>query len=146
MAENGVLVRATRELIVAGERFRAAAARPRGQASRGLSALVHLYLDGALTAADLARRLAITTAATAELLDRLQDRALISRNPHPSDRRKLLVELTDQGYAEVGETYDAFTARLQPLVAELSPTQRRDVLGFLRAAANALDDEKVSSR
>src|SRR5689334_25310399 len=54
-------------------------------------------LDGAgepLPSNVIAERLLITTASMTSLLDTLQRNGYIRRLPHPSDRRKILVEIT----------------------------------------------------
>jgi len=44
----------------------------------------------------IADRLLITSGTMTSLLDTLQRRGLITRVPHPSDRRKLLIDITDE--------------------------------------------------
>ena len=46
----------------------------------------------------IADRLIISRASVTSLLDSLEKRGYVKRQPHPSDRRMLLVELTDSGY------------------------------------------------
>ena len=45
----------------------------------------------------IADRLIISRASVTSLLDSLEKRGYVKRQPHPSDRRMLLVELTDSG-------------------------------------------------
>jgi DNA-binding MarR family transcriptional regulator len=45
----------------------------------------------------IADRLIISRASVTSLLDTLEKRGFVKRQPHPSDRRMLLVELTDSG-------------------------------------------------
>jgi len=45
----------------------------------------------------IADRLIISRASVTSLLDSLEKRGFVKRQPHPSDRRMLLVELTDSG-------------------------------------------------
>jgi DNA-binding MarR family transcriptional regulator len=45
----------------------------------------------------IADRLIISRASVTSLLDSLEKREYVKRQPHPSDRRMLLVELTDSG-------------------------------------------------
>ena len=46
---------------------------------------------------NIADRLIISRASVTSLLDSLEKRGFLTRKPHPTDRRKLLVELTDSG-------------------------------------------------
>ena len=45
----------------------------------------------------IADRLIISRASVTSLLDSLEKRGFVKRQPHPSDRRRLLVELTNSG-------------------------------------------------
>jgi DNA-binding MarR family transcriptional regulator len=57
-------------------------------------------LDGAggpLTATDIASHLLVTTASITSLLDTLTRRGYIERQPHPTDRRKALISITNAG-------------------------------------------------
>jgi DNA-binding MarR family transcriptional regulator len=57
---------------------------------------------------ELSERLLVTRGTVTGLLDTLQKRGIVHRLPHPDDRRMLLVEMTDTGYA--------IFERLRPIV------------------------------
>ncbi len=71
---------------------------PRQAANLSTSAFQTLaILDGAggpLPSVVIAERLLVSTASMTSLLDTLERRGLIERRPHPTDGRKILVELT----------------------------------------------------
>lgn len=54
-------------------------------------AMQHLIQSGPLSPSELAARLGITTAAATLSIDRLVKVGHVTRQPHPSDRRRLLV-------------------------------------------------------
>jgi DNA-binding MarR family transcriptional regulator len=56
-----------------------------------LEAMEHLIQDGPLTPTELSRRLAVSTAATTTIIDRLTAVGHVSRIPNPADRRGILV-------------------------------------------------------
>jgi DNA-binding MarR family transcriptional regulator len=56
-----------------------------------LDAMEQLILDGALSPTELSKRLGISTAAVTSVIDRLSKVGHVTRTPHPSDRRALLV-------------------------------------------------------
>src|SRR5262249_10896045 len=89
----------------------------------------------------VAERLLITTGTMTSLLDTLERRGLVHRVPHPSDRRKLLIDITDQARSILdrllprvhGASRDAFSvlsdAECETLVRLLERVQTRlDVL------------------
>jgi MarR family transcriptional regulator, organic hydroperoxide resistance regulator len=51
----------------------------------------------------IAERLVVTTGSMTSLLDNLENRGLVRRRPHPSDRRKLLIDITPEAQTIVDE-------------------------------------------
>jgi DNA-binding MarR family transcriptional regulator len=90
----------------------------------------------------IASRLIITSGSTTSLLDTLEKRGLVRRLPHPDDRRKLLVDVTDEAEAILDAMLPALHARERDVVgAALSADEQRQLLGMLarvqRSAAEA---------
>jgi DNA-binding MarR family transcriptional regulator len=54
---------------------------------------------GALSASSLSQQIALTSGGVTRLVDRLVDAGYVTRRPAPTDRRSLLVTLTDEGRA-----------------------------------------------
>jgi len=83
------------------------------------------------TPTELAQRLQVTTASVTGLVDRLTAQNLVTRRPHPRDRRKILVALTDEAQAGVGELFARFSAAMTRAVAHLRPAERHLVADAL---------------
>ena len=95
--ESPAAVIALRAVIIAGEQFRHAVADHLGV---GLSeALAMSYLSAAepLGPRELATSIGLTPSTVTSLLDRLDAADLAVRRPHPTDRRKSVIVLTDRG-------------------------------------------------
>ncbi|MGH3095034.1 MAG: MarR family winged helix-turn-helix transcriptional regulator [Streptosporangiales bacterium] len=137
MTGRGMLVQAVRELVLAIEHYRGERGRAAGRSATELTALGCLYVDGPQTPTAIARHLAITTPSATELVDRLERTDRVRRQPHPDDRRSLLVELTDSGRAEIADAYNEFAARLDPVLADCNAAERQAVLNFLISAREA---------
>ena len=94
-----------------------------------LLALEHLGMEGPLGPTDLAQRLHMRTGAMTALLDRLEAQGRIARRPHSSDRRKVVVHLTEHGRDEVmaglHTMVDEVIAMAQSLPDEERPVIRR---------------------
>jgi DNA-binding MarR family transcriptional regulator len=91
-------------------------------------------LEGAgqpLSPTTLAERLIVTTASVTSLLDTLERRGLVQRRPDPTDRRRLLVALTDDGRALVEQFLPEVVALQTAVMAGLSETQRLQLLRLL---------------
>jgi DNA-binding MarR family transcriptional regulator len=60
---------------------------------------LHLKHDRTLTMGQLSKRLLLHPTTVSLVVDKLQTRDLVSRSPHPTDRRTILATLTDEGAA-----------------------------------------------
>jgi len=106
-------------------------------------------IDGAgqpLSPTAIAQRLIVTTASVTSLLDTLERRGLVERQPDPRDRRGLLVALTPDGHALVDEFLPQVVAVQTAAMAPLSEPQRRQLVKLLsavRAGVAAVDAETV---
>jgi DNA-binding MarR family transcriptional regulator len=93
-----------------------------------LLAIAWLGMEGDLGPTQLAHRLHMRTGAVTALLDRLEHRGQIAREPHPADRRKVVVHLTESGRKDA-------MAHMGPMVAEVmelarsTPAADRKVIG-----------------
>ena len=79
----------------------------------------------------LADHLNISTASTTKLLDRLAEAGHIERSPHPTDRRALMITITQSTHEEVRETVGRNHARRFEVAARLTAKEREVVIGFL---------------
>ena len=86
----------------------------------------------------IAERLLVTTGSMTSLLDNLEKRGLISRTPHPRDRRKLLIDVTPAARAIVDELLPSLHAReREVMAAALSPNEQRSFLSALAKVQQA---------
>lgn len=119
------------------DRMRAALARRAGISDTDLDALEHLEADETLTQRDLGDRLSLTSGAVTMLVDRLETAGLVRRRPHPTDRRYVLLALTEQAAERAPAGLAAYHAAIQTLVANTPAQHRQIIKEFLRAAAEA---------
>lgn len=108
-------------------------------------------LDGAgepLPSTEIANRLLVTTASMTSLLDTLERRALVVRVAHPTDRRKILVDITDDGRRLVDEmlpvVHAASTRALEGLSARDQETLTR-ILGKVQVHLAEITRESLPS-
>jgi len=88
----------------------------------------------------IAAHLGITTASTTKLLDRLVAGGHVRRFPHPSDRRSLAIEVSDETRRVARETVGRSHARRFDAVARLTPQEREVVARFLEDLAATGED------
>lgn len=140
MGDDHELTRAVREVVLASERYRLGVARQElGVGAIEMMALAHLFMEGPRTPGELGRRLQITSASVTELVDRLERAGSVRRAPHATDRRKVLVELTDHARERVSRSFDRYAGATTDCVAGLDDGERAVVLRFLTSVAAAYD-------
>lgn len=91
--------------------------------------------DGPKTAKQLSSATGLRPAATTALVDRLVRKGYVRRVPSDTDRRQVLVEMTDEGMARTWASYGPMVEEGQQLMARLSReelTSMRDVLDTIR--------------
>lgn len=106
-------------------------------------------LDGAgqpLSPTAIAERLIVTTASITSLVDTLERRGLVERQPDPTDRRRLLIVITQDGKAIVDQFLPEVVALQTAAMATLTEAQRRqflELLTTLGANLTTLDADEV---
>jgi DNA-binding MarR family transcriptional regulator len=83
------------------------------------------------TPGGIAQHLAISTASTTKLLDRLEKGGHIHRAPHPTDRRALAITITDETREAAMQTVGRQQAKRFYAAARLTPEERNVVIRFL---------------
>jgi DNA-binding MarR family transcriptional regulator len=116
----------------------AAVERQHGLSNAGAQTLAIIEgAGGPLAPSIIAGRLMVTTGSMTSLLDTLERRGLVRRQPHPSDRRQLLVHLTDEGQALVDTVLPEIVAVQTALVAGLSEAERAAAVHLSERLAQA---------
>jgi len=132
------MARAVRAVVIAAENFRLRAARDvLGVGSTEISALFYLFTEGTSTPTELAARLQITTASVTELVERLGRAGLARRAPHPHDRRKVVLSLTETAQRQVGAMFERIAVSTARCTSLLDGDERETVLRFLHDLALA---------
>lgn len=83
----------------------------------------------------LAEFLRITTASTTKLIDRLEDGGHLHRAPHPTDRRALILTVSEQTHAAAMGSMGRIQAARIPAAVELTPQERETVIRFISRTA-----------
>jgi DNA-binding MarR family transcriptional regulator len=92
-----------------------------------------------VTPGSLAEHLNISTASTTKLLDRLEAAGHIVRSPHPTDRRALMITISQSAHEEVRESVGRSHARRFEVAAALTPGERDVVIRFLDAMSDTTE-------
>ncbi len=128
------------ELLTVQLRFRHLVQEGLGVDYAGLSTMIHLAQVGSDTPTAIARTLETSTAATSLVLNRLEASGHISRQPHPKDRRKVVVAPVRASLAAAREYSRPVIEGTDQLAATLTPAERSTVARFLEGLIHVYDD------
>lgn len=101
------------------------------------AAVQRLMTYGPAGPVDLGRALGMGSAAATLLADRLERSGHVERQPHPDDRRRLLLVPTEQAGQAVADVLQPLLARIAAVEADLDPAARATVAEYLRALIEA---------
>jgi len=98
-----------------------------------------------LSPTQLFKGLMLSSAGITGRLDRLERRGFVKRSRHPSDRRGVLVAMTDAGRKALDQaiSYDAESEAA--VVANLTPEDRRVLVALLKKLLTALEPPEAVS-
>lgn len=86
-----------------------------------LGLLARLAVEGSAGISELAARERVSQPATSQMVDRLERSGLVERSPSPTDRRAVVVALTDAGAALLAQRRASRAAALDHLVEAAPP-------------------------
>ena len=89
--------------------------------------LVRHHPKQELTLGQLARALDLSPRTVTSLVDLLERDRLVSRKPHPTDRRSMLVRMTQAGRDKVDQVWDELLRRYFPLLAGFTDAEMADL-------------------
>ena len=112
--------------------------KPYGLTTLQYTTLSVLGRRGELSNAQLARRAYMTPQSMSEVIDALEKKGLIERNPHPNHRRVYPAALTDEGRRVLGACNAAVDELEREMLAGLTPHQERSLRNGLVSAVRAL--------
>ncbi|MEJ3654267.1 MarR family transcriptional regulator [Actinomycetes bacterium KLBMP 9759] len=84
---------------------------------------------------ELGNRLGMRSASATELVDRLEAAGHVRRAPHPRDRRRVVVELTEAGHRNALDAIGPLLRRIDGVAERMSPEAQDTVAAYLRAVA-----------
>jgi len=102
-----------------------------GMSAGELLALAYLSVDGPLGPTELTHRLHMTTGAMTAMLDRLAERDYVVREPHATDRRRIMVALTKSGRDRIFTQVHGMANEVVAITEELPAEERRLIGRYL---------------
>ena len=100
--------------------------------------------DGPKTAGQLSKATGLRPAATTALIDRLVAKGLVERVRNATDRRQVLVQMTEQGQARTWELYGPLAMEGQQLLARLRTSDLELMLRQLKSMCELTDQHRAA--
>lgn len=129
---------ALRDLLLAAAVANLEIARRLGLTLGDLTALDHLLAGEPLGTGELAQRLGMRSPSATAVLDRLESAGHVRRAAHPTDRRRVVIEATDDGKARSERAVQPLIDELDRLAGSLREDEQEVVTSFLTQAARVL--------
>ena len=113
----------------------------RGHHRGGFRILRILFEQGPMDFAELAEELDIRSSSLSEALDRLQQREMITRTPHESDKRKVVVELTEAAKEKMEARKDKKDEQLVQITSVLTEAEQAEFIRLSQKIIDALSEQ-----
>ena len=144
-ASEAALDRALRDTSAQTVLFSHAVADQVGISPTDLESLDILARNGPMMAGRLAELTGLTTGAITGLVDRLERRGYARREPHPTDRRSVIVQpLTEAAERDLAPSYVGMSRAMGELISGYSDEQLSVITDFMTRAA-AITAEQVAA-
>lgn len=91
-------------------------------------ALLGLEESGPLPHGELAAVLQVDASTLSRTMDQLVRKGLVVRQPHPTDRRAMLLELSEQGVQVAAAIHESADTLYRDILGEIPVDHRREVL------------------
>ncbi len=94
-----------------------------------------------LSPTELYKSMMVSSGTMTNRIDGLEKVGLVERIPDPSDRRGMLIQLTDQGFSLIEAAVEAHVINEHRILSPLQPSEREALAGLLRKLLVPLEDE-----
>jgi DNA-binding MarR family transcriptional regulator len=101
--------------------------------------LITLWKAGPQSPGGLGEKLLVSSGVMTNRLDRLEERGFVARRPHATDRRGVVVELTDAGMEALDRLITAQVPTEAAIFSNLSEEERDELNRLLRRVMKAFD-------
>jgi biotin operon repressor len=105
--------------------------------SRNELRCLNLLEFGPVPANTITKQLRLTSGSITTLIDRLEEKGLVVRVRHPTDRRVVLVEATPVVFGTVGRVYLGFSNELKKAASSYSSKEMASAIKHLQLVAMA---------
>lgn len=129
------------EMLGAERRLRSRDPRRPGELSHAqVRALIQVAKGEEITAGELAKRAELSPGATTAMLDQLENEGMILRRRSETDRRQVIVSLTERGHQEVAAKRALWEGAWREALAGHPDAELETTARVMRTVAKLLDE------
>lgn len=121
--------------------FHQVAAAQYGLGITDMKTLSILIQEGPMTAGDIGNRLSLTSGSVTTLIDRLERQDLVKRQPHATDRRKVIVIVNQEKLAAGDNVYRSMGEAFARLLETYTTEQLEFLVQFYQASIEVTKQE-----
>lgn len=136
---------ALRQIMRAMENQAKRLARDTGLSTAQLISLQTIDQAGSLSAGELAKALSLSQATVTAITARLVERELITRVRHATDKRKVVLSISDAGRRIVEGSPSTLQALLEKRFEELKDWEQHQILAAVQRLSDLLDAQDISA-
>ena len=114
-----------------------------GLSTTEFAALEALFHKGDLLVGELQRKVLRSSGGITYVVDRLQEKGLVTRKPCATDRRAMYASLTDRGRALMEEVFPTHAAALKGAMSALTKEEKRAAIELLRRLGTGAAESPV---
>ena len=103
-----------------------------------VKSLLTLFTDGTLRTSDLASVLGVSLPSVTGIVDRLEEKGLVTRESDPQDRRVVLCKLSEVGRHLMGSIWQTGLERVKELLEAMTLEELQLVEGGVRAFLHSI--------
>lgn len=107
-----------------------------------------LQETGPITAGEMAELMALTTGAVTGVIDRLEKARIVERVKDPSDRRRVVVQVTrdPNRLEEIGAMYESLGSASIAMLGRFSDEQLETILEFITVGTQVMKEQTAKLR
>jgi DNA-binding MarR family transcriptional regulator len=108
-----------------------------------LRSLSFLNRNPGVSLSDLAEHLGVTCATASTTIERLVQRNLVQRSDHPQERRRLVLNLTDEGKSHLQQSLDQTRTHIADILNSLTAEQVSQIEQGLDLLKNVFERTEI---
>lgn len=142
--EESILI-ALRKVIRATDQYSKKLEKQSGLTTAQLLLLQAIQQDGPATVGQLADAISVSAATATSILDRLEKRGVVRRQRSLNDRRKVLVQLTEEGHTRLAEAPPALQQRFVQQYQQLEDWEQALLLSAMQRVAHMMGADAIDA-